>query len=285
VSTLRRDTLADEVLALPHSRDHMAIKLRHDTTEASWQQRIHARTAWQIAVRDIIVHLQAGEDWIGQTLYWAEQGCLSWQASARLCDHISHTARRLGHNVLTHLRASDAALADTATRRGLALRHLYLAALRRDLRFGQMETFLTDISTEEGWDPFIQANYAVALLGQDRPDATFVADQTRLEAGTDPTCLHTLLQGLREAFALPGRAELMLTIADTLPTSAGPDPVVELRRGYALRILGRYSDALAAIDRGLTVLDPDEIHIHDELAAERALILADHQRASSPTRH
>jgi len=274
----RRDHLADQILTLPQSRDYLAIKVRY--AAGAWQQRTHARAAWHVAVRDITVHLRNGEDWIAQTLRWAERGCPNWQTSAWLCDHVARIARTLGHSVLSHVGVSDLALADTATTRGRALHHLYLSALRRDLRFGQLETLLTHASAQRSWDPYAQSCHAAGLLGQDRPDATFAADQARLEADADPTCLHALLHGLYHAFALPSRAELILKIVEAAPFNTGPDPVVELRRSRALRTLGRFHDALAAINRGLTALEPEEFHTHADLVAERGLILCDQQRAA-----
>src|SRR6266567_9404932 len=60
-----------------------------------------------------------------------------------------------------------------------------------------------------------------------------------------------------------------LSLHDALPIF--PDPIVELRRAYALRILGRYGDALAAIDQGRSEEHTSELQSQSNLVCRLLL--------------
>ena len=274
-----KDRLAEEILSSTGAAEQLVVKLRFDEATASWPQQTDGRAAWNLAVHDVVRHLLTGENWVKRALWWAEQGCASWQQSAQFCTDVAHAVRARGHSVLLYVTEQEVRSAPLRGRRGRALLHLYLAALRADLRFAQIEALLTGSETTlDTGDPFLQAMHAFAVLGQDRVDASLIADQARRVCGGARVALHVLLHGLRLAFSLPSRAELILEIAGAFPFAGCEDAVVELRRAYALRVLRRFHEALDAIDRGIAFLNPADTEIHQEFVSERALILADHQR-------
>jgi hypothetical protein len=85
--------------------------------------------------------------------------------------------------------------------------------------------------------------------------------------------LHVLLHGLWLGHLLPGRAETILRLAALPPLAGRADPVALMRTAGALRQLGRYRDALAAIDDAIDVLPPGDPAFHADLVRERTLII------------
>ncbi|MFI0219877.1 tetratricopeptide repeat protein [Streptomyces lydicus] len=99
-------------------------------------------------------------------------------------------------------------------------------------------------------------------------------DEVLAEAGEHAKTLHVLLHGLWLGQDLDQGAERLLALSARPPFYARQGPIVLFRRAGALRRLGRYDKALAAIDRALDLLPPGNIVVHADLVRERSLITA-----------
>lgn len=196
-----------------------------------------------------------------------------WKESAEVCADAAWAARAAGNSVLVLLHPGQvtAATPDPVTAR--TYRHLYLSALRYDLRCATLQSLAEPLlGTEHGsLDCYSRALYAFALLGQSRPEGLAVMDEVLDEAGDHAKTLHVLLHGLWLGLDLDQGAQRLLTLSTRPPFDAGTDPIVAFRRAGALRRLGRYDASLAAIDRALDLLPPGDVTVHADLVRERSL--------------
>ncbi|MFD5751500.1 hypothetical protein [Streptomyces sp. NPDC127033] len=198
----------------------------------------------------------------------------NWRESAEVCADAAWTARATGHSVLGLLspdRVTDGSL-DPVTAR--TFRHLYLSALRYDFRCSSIQALVEQLPqpTRRGLDCYSRALYAFALLGQSEPEGLDLMDEVLDEAGTHAKTLHVLLHGLWLGQDLDQGASRLLALSARPPFDTGTDPIVLFRRASALRRLGRYHEALAAIDTAMELLPPGDITVHADLVRERSLI-------------
>ena len=117
---------------------------------------------------------------------------------------------------------------------------------------------------------YLTALKLFARMGQRRDYELSTVEEVQSETDSDKVLqllLHALwfTDGEREA-------ELMITIADKLLSQNRADSVTYMRKATALRRLGKYSLATAAIDQAISTLDASETKIHQDYVRERELI-------------
>ncbi|MEU6227498.1 hypothetical protein [Streptomyces sp. NPDC047042] len=152
-------------------------------------------------------------------------------------------------------------------------RHLYLSALRYDVRCATLQALAEPLTRSEHrpLDCYSRALYAFALLGQSRPEGLAVVDQVLDETGDHATTLHVLLHGLWLGVDLDQGAQRLLALSARPPFAADTDPVVAFRRAGALRRLGRYEASLATVDHALGLLPPGDTTVHADLVRAQSL--------------
>ncbi|WP_215449441.1 hypothetical protein [Streptomyces sp. ATCC 21386] len=201
----------------------------------------------------------------------------TWQESAQLCADAAWTARASGHSLLGLLYPEDALAPGPDPIATRAYRHLYLSALRFDFRCPTLALLVEQQippQEREGLDCYSRALYAFALLGQSRSEGLPLIQRVLDDAGDHVKTLHALLHGLWLGHGLSGREEQMLQILGRPPFASRTDPIALFREAGALRGLGEYRAALAAIDRALDLLPPGDVSVHADLVRERSLIAA-----------
>ncbi|MEV6513934.1 hypothetical protein AB0M61_48550 [Streptomyces sp. NPDC051642] len=196
-----------------------------------------------------------------------------WRESAALCADAAWTARATGSSVLVLLHPGQVTVADPDPVTARAYRHLYLSALRYDLRCATLQSLAAPLleRDRQSLDCYSRALYAFSLLGQSHPEGLAVMDEVLDEAGDHAKTLHVLLHGLWLGLDLDQGAQRLLALSTRPPFDSGTDPIVAFRRAGALRRLGRYDASLAAIDRALDLLPPGDTAVHADLVRERSL--------------
>ncbi|MFC9431445.1 tetratricopeptide repeat protein [Streptomyces sp. NPDC056987] len=216
----------------------------------------------------------ADRSWPGRLAGDLRELDANWRESAEVCADAAWTARATGHSVLGLLspdRVTDGGL-DPVTAQ--TFRHLYLSALRYDFRCSSIQALVEQLPqpARKDLDCYSRALCAFALLGRSRPEGLDLMDEVLDEAGTHAKTLHVLLHGLWLGQDLDQGPSRLLALSARPPFDTGTDPIVLFRRAGALRRLGRYDEALAAIDTAMELLPPGDIAVHADLVRERSLI-------------
>ncbi len=260
--------LATEVLATDGGREYVVERFRDPDCSAA---------AWRVAGFDVEEQVQGHDGaWIATTQRWLEAGSADWQRSAVFCADVAWSARAACNSALLHLGPRD--LADdlsvaVATPAERAVLHLLLQSQRYDFRFRAIrETVAATGVALDQLDPFSRAIHAFALLGQNADSALAEFSAVRRIGGEHEKVAHALLHGLWMATELPGQAERIIDLIDTSEVLRDGDPIVALRRAYALRKLGRYDEAYQAVDLGMLNLSPASPDIHQDFTRERSMI-------------
>lgn len=201
----------------------------------------------------------------------------SWRESADVCADLAWTARAQGRSALLAMTAEQATQDSGDLVHDRALRHLYLVTLRYDLRCTDIIEVFTALDddqlfeAEQVTDDYTLALAGFAVLGTSDAEGLGLVDRLLKLCGDHVKSVHALLHGLWLGADLPrpGREQRMLDLALRLPEG---DPIASYRAASALRCLGRFPQALAAIDLALELLPPGDTAIHADLVRERLLI-------------
>jgi tetratricopeptide (TPR) repeat protein len=271
-SSFERSRLTVELLGEPGARDFL---LSHVTSPDL------GPIVWTVAFHEVRNLARRGENWVPRALEWVDRIAPTWQRSARFCDDLAQEARLLNSSALLHVRPERLQDEDPREPRGRGLYHVYLASLRRDSRFRQIERVLEGGRVRVAQlDPYCQALYAFALLGQNRPEGIAYLERA-LEVGeNDRKVLRVLLHGLGSATRLPDQAERILALLNETGLGSETYAMPQYYRAVALRSLGDYDQAMEAVDQGLLFLGPDEFELHADLLRERGLILAERDQTA-----
>jgi hypothetical protein len=219
-----------------------------------------------------------GGDWIGPLDRGLRLTGATWQESAHVCSPAVRHARRAGRDVLKDLESRPVPGADMSAPAHRTWWHLYFTSLRFDLRCGAIRTVFQalDPPGAENADPYIyiRAHDVFAVLGRSQPAGLGMLDNLLAEddAARSREVLHVVLQGLWLGHLLPGRATRILHLAALPPLARTADPIALMRTAGALRQLGRYRHALAAIDDAIEAQPAGDPAVHADLVRERTLI-------------
>jgi tetratricopeptide (TPR) repeat protein len=235
------------------------------------------RTAAMARAASIAIETVAGTQWPVRLAEDLRDLDATWQESAEVCADIAWQARAAGNSALVLLAPED--VTDPGPGPGPVVsrtyRHLYLSALRYDLRCRSIGSLLNQVPLSVlNADPYSWALYAFARLGQSRSDGLAVMEQVLATAADHPKTLHVLLHGVWLGGLLPGCADTLLALVDRLPDGGDGDPIAQFRKASALRALGRYPQAHAAVERALERLPPGHLAVHADLVREHTLITA-----------
>ncbi|MFF3640368.1 hypothetical protein [Streptomyces sp. NPDC002564] len=213
----------------------------------------------------------------------------TWQESAEVCADVAWQARAAGNSALAVLTPEHVTAADQDPVSWRTHRHLYLSTLRYDFRCRDIEDLMNTVPVSVlNEDPYSEALYAFARLGQSRSDGLAVMHRVLVAAPDHPKTLHVLLHGVWLGTLLPGRAPMLLALVGLLPEGGLRDPIALFRMASARRSLGHYPEALTAIGHALDLLPPGDPAVHADLVREHALIalaydLTQHARATRNT--
>ncbi|MER5443203.1 hypothetical protein [Streptomyces sp. NPDC002790] len=231
----------------------------------------------------------AGSEWptlLAEALGEAEA---TWQESAQVCADVAWRARAAGNSALVLLTPEHVTDPSPGPLIWRTYRHLYLSTLRYDFRCRDIESLMNKVPVNVlDEDPYSEALYAFARLGQSRSDGLAVMHRVLVAAPDHPKTLHVLLHGVWLGTFLPGRAPMLLALVGLLPDGGLHDPIALFRMASARRSLGHYPEALTAIGHALELLPPGDPAVHADLVREHALItlaydLTQHARATRNT--
>lgn len=148
---------------------------------------------------------------------------------------------------------------------------LLLQSARYDFNFELIERLLSAAGhqlTESS--PYFKAMHQFSRMGNgrdiDRRNIVEITSNTDSEK-----ILSLLLHGLWFTTG-SDEADLMLDIADRLTAVNPYDPVTLMRRAAAFRRRGDYEDAVASINRAISLLPPNEYEMHSDFKLERVTI-------------
>jgi tetratricopeptide (TPR) repeat protein len=215
--------------------------------------------------------MESGDDWTGAAVDWLVQLDADWSESAEFCAKLCRASRELRNTARPYLNGDDIMRSDLSTVAGRARLHLYLTSLRYEFRSAALEHCVESLPRAvSSLDTYTHAVYAWSLLVQNQPEGVIEMNAVLARGGEeDRSVLHALQDGLAYAEGIPDAAELMLTLWRRPGAAAWRDETVLLREAGALRRLGRYDEALAAVDRSLMLLAPNEIDRYDRRMSER----------------
>ncbi|MEV6757278.1 hypothetical protein [Streptomyces sp. NPDC051214] len=202
----------------------------------------------------------------------------TWQESAEVCADAAWQARSIGRSALSFLDPPEIARHSDPTT-GRALLHLYLNGLRYDFRCRSIEVLFGTLTSSGSLelDCYTQALRAFAPLAQSHSSGYLLMEEVLAQADDHAKTLHVLLHGLWLAHGLSGREEAMLHILGRKAFADRVDPIALFREATALRGLGQYGQALAAIDEAVEHLSPAAVNVHADFVRERSLITAIHE--------
>jgi tetratricopeptide (TPR) repeat protein len=263
------DRLTDQLAAqvLDHPDCAGFLESRKDLPEAR-------PYVFRLARRDVLRHAVPDQDWTGRAVRWIVDLNASWQESAEFCGKLGRRAREQRNAARPYLSADRVLTGDLGTVAGRAWLHLYLSSLRYEFRTAALEHAIESMPVPvTRLDPYVHSLYAFALLAQNKPEAEREVAAVLGRAGDDPSVLHSLIDGLRFAERLPNHLEVMLDLLHRPVFSERTDVTMLFREAFVLRRLGRYDEALAAIDRSLALLSPNDVDRYQQRMAERYRIL------------
>jgi tetratricopeptide (TPR) repeat protein len=263
------DRVTDQLAAqvLDHSDFAGFLEARKDLPDA----RPHI---FRLGRRDVLRHAIPDRDWTGRAVRWIVDLNASWEESAEFCGKLGRRARDQRNAARPYLSVDRIFAGDHTTVAGRAWLHLYLSSLRYEFRTAALEHAIESMPVPvTRLDPYVHALYAFALLAQNKPEAKREVDAVLGRAGDDSSVLHALIDGLRFAERLPNHLELMLDLLHRPVFSERTDVTMLFREAFVLRRLGRYDEALAAIDRSLALLSPNDVERYQQRMAERYRIV------------
>ncbi|MFD4257626.1 hypothetical protein ACFWR9_08335 [Streptomyces sp. NPDC058534] len=231
----------------------------------------------------------AGSEWPTLLAGALRETEATWQESAEVCADIAWRARAAGNSALLLLTPEHVTDPSPGPVIWRTYRHLYLSTLRYDFRCRDIESLMNKVPVNVlDEDPYSEALYAFARLGQSRSDGLAVIHRVLVAAPGHPKTLHVLLHGVWLGTFLPGRAPMLLALVGLLPEGGLNDPIALFRMASARRSLGHYPEALTAIGHALELLPPGDPAVHADLVREHALIttaydLTQHARGTRNT--
>ncbi|WP_404816689.1 hypothetical protein [Streptomyces thermolineatus] len=229
----------------------------------------------RLARHDVFRRVDAGQPWTAAAAEWMSAVDATWQESASYCADVAWYARQARASVLLSLDEDTVLHEDPSTVTGRSLVHLYLCGLRFDFRCARITDFFNRFARPlEELDPYTRSLHAFGLLGQGDEHGLRCMDDVLAADSSNVKLLHALMQGLWLGEELPGQAERILEILQRPQFSARNDPIALLREAYAYRKLGDFARARAAIERGMALLDPTAVEVHEQFGRERDSILA-----------
>ncbi|MGW7323816.1 hypothetical protein [Streptomyces sp. NPDC054845] len=232
---------------------------------------------WVMVRARVAEEIGSGRDWTREAAVWLARGGATWRESARVTGDLAWRARAEGASALLFLDEAYVTSLDPGTAFGRGLWHCFLTTLRYDFRCAAIEEFFAGPPAgRERADPYTDALHAFALLGRSRTEGLEVMAEVVARAGDEDKVVHALLHGLWLGENLPGQASLMLELLESPAFAQGLlGPEALFRKAGALRRLGRYEPALAAVQSAIDRLDPGEVVVHADCVRERSLILAE----------
>jgi tetratricopeptide (TPR) repeat protein len=265
-SDRQTDQLAAAVLDHPDCADFVAA--RKDLPEAR-------PYIFRLGRRDALRHATTPDrDWTGVAVRWIVDMGATWAESAEFCGKLGRRAREQRNAARPYLAADRILTGDVFSVAGRAWLHLYLSSLRYEFRTAALEHAIESMPVQVSrLDPYSHSLYAFALLAQNKPEAGPEVDAVLTRADDDPSVLHALIDGLRFAERLPNHIEVMLGLLRRPTFSDRRDTTILFREAFALRRLGRYDEALAAIDRSLALLSPNDVDRYQQRMGERYRII------------
>lgn len=265
--------------AVPARRAEARRLLSEPDSDQTLLQAATAGEAMRATAFDITrfaLEASLDDEWPHKAETWLELLQASWSESARFCAALAWTARQAGTSALLHLPPEQVMRTPPLTITARTRLHLYAVALRYDFRCRTLQNFLEEHpSRVTDLDPFTQALYAFALLGQSDVTGLDHIDPLLANSSDDPKVAHCLLHGLWLGENLPNQPDRLLHLLRAPAFADKPDAIALFRKATALRRLRRYDEALSSIDdaREQLPLDADP-SIHADLTRERTLITA-----------
>ncbi|CAL9340305.1 hypothetical protein SUDANB58_00254 [Streptomyces sp. enrichment culture] len=256
---------------LPRAAEAVEHALRTDDAalrEQGWVM-VRARVAEEIS---------SGRDWTREAALWLARGGADWAESARVTGDMAWRARTAGRSALVFLTGAHVARVDPVTPYGRGLWHSFLTALRYDFRCGAIEEFFSRAAAgRTDLDPYTDALRVFALLGRSRLRGLDLLESVMARAGDDGKTVHALLHGLWLGEHLPDQPQRMLDLLRAPAFARGLGAEALFRKAGALRRLGRYDEALAALQDAIDRLDPSEVVVHADCVRERSLVLVERE--------
>jgi tetratricopeptide (TPR) repeat protein len=263
------DRLTDQLGAavLDHPDCAAFVAARKDLPEAR-------PYVFRLGRRDVMRRATPDRDWTGMAVRWLVDLQASWEESAEFCAKLGRRAREQRNAARPYLSADRILTGEVGSVAGRAWLHLYLSSLRYEFRTAALEHAIESMPIPVArLDPYVHSLYAFALLAQNKPEAGAQVDAVLARADDDRSVLHALIDGLRFAERVPNHLEVMLDLLRRPTFSDRRDTTILFREAFALRRLGRYDEALAAIDRSLALLSPNDVDRYQQRMAERYRII------------
>jgi tetratricopeptide (TPR) repeat protein len=229
---------------------------------------------FRLARRDVLRQAGPDQDWTGSAVRWLVDMAATWSESAEFCGKLGRRAREQRNAARPYLAADRILSGDLTTVAGRAWLHLYVSSLRYEFRTAALEHAIESMPVPVArLDPYVHSVYAFALLAQNKPEAVRELEAVLGRADDDPSVLHALVDGLRFAERIPNQLEMLLDLLRRPTFSERRDTTILFREAFALRRLGRYDEALAAIDRSLALLSPNDVDRYQQRMGERYRII------------
>jgi tetratricopeptide (TPR) repeat protein len=279
------DRQADELIAdfaaLPaHASQERARVVRRlltlpaAQTTLAWLSQDASRRGVVFDIARVDIEDQLDGAWVYAAERWMLLIRPSWQERAQFCSDLAWFARQRGSSVLKQVTVGRALSTLGAAEVLRTRRCLYALALRYDFRCRALEAFFSaHHSSPDEWDPFTRALHAFALLGQSDTAGMELIDPVLRDAQDDAKVAHTLLHGVWLGDSLPDQPRLLLDLLAGPAFGERPDPLALFRKAQALRRLGRFEEALRAIDDAFESLPADvDPAVHSDLVRERVLV-------------
>lgn len=204
-------------------------------------------------------------------------GSLPLEVLRKATSDLAWLARTKGHRLPTATDYQACAHEPNPEFARRALAYVASCRLRFDLRFHELrencQVWLVDFSD----DAFIRAHLAFAMLGERSSNGIDLVEEIKTMPSYDRECRATCLHGLWLVPDLPGHAEQIDSLSNDMIGRGEDDANVYYWRAAALRSLGRFDDALVAIDRATTKLPIGANAVHQDYMRERELIGAARQ--------
>ncbi len=155
----------------------------------------------------------------------------------------------------------------------LVLAYVHGQRLRFDYRFRESQARCNEWLGEFHDDALIMSFAAFGGIGSRASNGLDLFHRAVRAPDTDNKSLQVCLSAIWFADHLEEQAETLLSLADDMMARGEVNENIHYRRAAALRRLGRYDEALAAIDLAIDLFGVGNILVHEQYAQERRTII------------
>lgn len=170
--------------------------------------------------------------------------------------------------------------------RRMVLAYVLGQRLRFDFKLVQLQSWSRRWVSLFDDDALLLGFAAFAELGLKAPEGLELFKRSTRSANADSRSRHVCLAAIWFSHHIEDQPKILLELSDEMISKGEVNNDVYYRRALAFRKLGRFDDALQAVDQAMAIRPVEDVEVYQNYARERELIWATaeiHQQVQSMT--